>query len=200
MNCGARVFLVPWIVVVCIHIYCSTAGAAERCREPAGRLVSVQGEAQVLESGLATWDPVPTDLSLCPGDTLRVGTHGRVAVVLANESILRIDQNSTLTFGDFSTGTASLVKLLKGILHIFSHRPRSLDIATPYVNGAVEGTEFLVQVKPENTVIIVFEGKVRAVNGQGRLDVSTGQAIVAERGMAPKYSSRTIRSRPWTLR
>jgi tetratricopeptide (TPR) repeat protein len=201
MNCGARVFLVPWIVVVCIHIYCSAAGAAERCREPAGRLVSVQGEAQVLKSGLATWDPVPTDLSLCPGDTLRVGTHGRVAVVLANESILRIDQNSTLTFGDFSTGTASLVKLLKGILHIFSHRPRSLDIATPYVNGAVEGTEFLVQANPENTVIIVFEGKVRAVNSQGQLDVSTGQAIVAEKGMAPQYMT-VVRPRDavhWTL-
>ncbi len=201
MSIGARVFSVPWLVVVGIHIFFSAAGAAERCREPAGRLVSVQGDAQVQNSGQSTWDPVRRDNSLCPGDTLRVGNHGRVAVVLANESLLRVDQNSTLSFGVSSTGTASLIKLLKGILHIFSHRPRSLDIATPYVNGAVEGTEFLVQVKPENTVIIVFEGKVRAVNGQGQLDVSTGQAIVAERGMAPRYTT-VVRPRDaaqWTL-
>ena len=191
------------MVVVCIHVFFTAAGAAERCREPAGRLVSVQGDAQVQNSGQSTWDPVQRDYSLCPGDTLRVGSHGRVAVVLANESLLRIptDQNSTLSFGVSSTGTASLVKLLKGILHTSSHRPRSLDIATPYVSGAVEGTEFLVQVNPEPAVIIVFEGKVRAVNGQGQLDVSTGQAIVAERGMAPRYTT-VVRPREavqWTL-
>ena len=49
MSIGARVFSVPWLVVVGIHIFFSAAGAAERCREPADRLVSVQGDAQVRE-------------------------------------------------------------------------------------------------------------------------------------------------------
>jgi len=108
-------------------------------------------------------------------------------VALANESILRIDQNGTLSIGSTTTGKSSLLKLMQGVLHIFSHRPNALKIETPYVSGAVEGTEFLVRAEPEKTVIIVFEGKVSAVNGQGRLEVASGQAIVAERGMAPQY-------------
>ena len=181
MSIGVRAIPVPLLIWICLHFFSSIAAADGQCREPAGRLVSVQGQVQVQSSGQQTWVAVRIDDSLCPGD------GGRAAVALANESILRIDQNGTLSIGSTTTGKSSLLKLMQGVLHIFSHRPNALKIETPYVSGAVEGTEFLVRAEPEKTVIIVFEGKVSAVNGQGRLEVASGQAIVAERGMAPQY-------------
>ena len=195
MSIGVRAIPVPLLIWICLHFFSSIAAADGQCREPSVRLVSVQGQVQVQSSGQQTWVAVRIDDSLCPGD------GGRAAVALANESILRIDQNGTLSIGSTTTGKSSLLKLMQGVLHIFSHRPNALKIETPYVSGAVEGTEFLVRAEPEKTVIIVFEGKVSAVNGQGRLEVASGQAIVAERGMAPQYIT-VVRPRDavhWTL-
>ena len=81
-----------------------------------------------------------------------------------------------------------MLKLLKGMLHIFSHRPRALKVSTPYVNGTVEGTEFLVAVDDQQAAITVFEGMVRAANAQGSLDIDSGESVTAAQGAAPQYS------------
>jgi Flp pilus assembly protein TadD len=158
--------------------------AEEHCGTPVGTLVSVQGEVQIRRADQKTWLPATLDASFCAGDVLRVGTGGRAAVVLVNESILRVDQNTTLNFGEPDQGV-SLLELLRGVLHIFSHRPRSLQVATPYVNGAVEGTEFLVQVDEQQSVITVFEGLVSASNQYGSVELGSGQSATAQQGAAP---------------
>lgn len=202
MSYRAVVFRVQgFIILLCLQVLISTAVAADNCKETAGKLVSMQGEAQVLRNGQTVWDSVRMDDTFCPGDMLRVGAGGRVAVVLANETVLRIDQKSTLNFAESPVKHLSFLKLLNGVLHIFSHRPRSLNIATPYVNGAVEGTEFLVQTGPDNSIISVFEGLVRATNEKGQLAVSSGQTVIAGKGTAPEYMT-VVRPRDatqWTL-
>ena len=202
MSLTARALQVSSLVCLICH-FCtiSAAATAERCANPAGRLVSVQGEVSVQAAGASSWIAAGLDLRLCPGDTLRVGENGRAAVVLANESVLRVGQNSALSFAEPTTGKVSLLKLLQGILHIFSHRPHSLNIATPFVSGGVEGTEFLVRVMPDHAVITVFEGRVMAANGQGQLAVTSGQSIIAAAGQAPRYET-VVRPRDavqWTL-
>jgi tetratricopeptide (TPR) repeat protein len=178
-----------------------TAAVAEECAMKAGKLASMQGEAQVLHKGKTLWRPAAMDEALCAGDMLRVGVGGRAAVVLANETVIRIDQESTLSFGESIDEGFSLLKLLNGVLHIFSHRPRALKILTPYVNGAVEGTEFLVRVGSGTSQITVFEGLVVATNAHGHLQVASGQTVVADKGRAPSYLT-VVRPRDavqWTL-
>jgi len=202
MSLRARVLLVCFVVChFCNFLITHSAAAAERCESPAGRLVSVQGDVGVQATGASTWLAVGLDHTLCPGDTVRVGKKSRAAVVLVNESVLRIGENSALTIGNPTPEKVSLLKLLQGILHIFSHRPHSLNIATPFVSGAVEGTEFLVRVMPDRAFITVFEGRVLAANGMGELAVSSGQSIVAAAGQAPRYET-VVRPRDavqWTL-
>lgn len=196
-----QVFVIAVCLQLCMPAAVSVALADDNCQVAAGRLVSIQGEAQVLRNSQSLWNPVQANEAFCPGDTLRVGAGGRIAVVLANEAVLRIDQKSTLIFAETAAGRPSLLKLLNGVLHIFSHRPRSLEIVTPYVNGAVEGTEFLVQAGPGHAVITVFEGLVAAANDRGRLEVASGQTVVAGKGTAPKYLT-VVRPRDatqWTL-
>jgi tetratricopeptide (TPR) repeat protein len=172
----------------CVQSGCTALFAEEHCGNPVGTLVSVQGEAQIRRAEQKIWLPATLDASFCAGDVLRVGSGSRAAVVLVNESILRVDQNTTLNFGEPEQGV-SLLELLKGMLHIFSHRPRSLQVATPYVNGYVEGTEFLVQVDERQSVIIVFEGLVSASNPYGRVELVSGQSAAALAGAAPVYTA-----------
>ena len=181
-------------------ILASTACADQHCSHPMARMVSVQGDVQFRQAEQSEWLPVELDKAFCAGDVLRVGRGGRAAVVLSNESILRVDQNTTISFGG-SEQQFSLLNLIQGVLHIFSHRPRSLKVSTPYVNGAVEGTEFLVSTDENRSFISVFEGQVIASNEYGTIQVGSGQSVSAAQGAAPIHET-VVRPRDavqWTL-
>ncbi len=185
----------------CLQMPVSARGATDDRNRPVGRLVSLQGEAQAQRAGLSAWDRVEIDANFYPGDMLRVLANGRAAIVLDNETVLRIDQNSTMSFTSPPADNYRILELFRGVLHIFSHRPRSLQVITPYVNGVVEGTEFLVRVEADTSRITVFEGKVAAVNQQGRLDLASGQSATATKGLAPVMTA-VVRPRDsveWTL-
>ncbi len=179
----------------------SIGWADDNCTEGIGKLVSIQGTAQVLRDGQTTWNISHMGDIFCSGDRLRVNANARAAVVLNNDTILRINQKSTISFGKDKGEQFFLLNLLEGMLHIFSHRPRALQVNTPYVNGAVEGTEFLVQTEPGSSVITVFEGLVIAANEQGQVELSSGQAAIAKSNTAPQYMT-VVKPRDavqWTL-
>jgi tetratricopeptide (TPR) repeat protein len=188
-------------VMLCLHFFLLPGETLGKCEKPVGFLVSLQGEAQMKRAGQPTWQPIVGTAEFCAGDSLSVGKKGRAAVMLTNETVLRLDQLSTITFAQPSPQGFSLLEFFRGAMHIFCHRPRSLKVVTPYVNGVVEGTEFLVKVDGESANITVFEGRVDAVNDQGRLIVSGGQSVSAEAGVAPHYRA-VVKSRDavaWTL-
>ena len=189
MRYRSSIVLIGGIILFVIsNLVCGAAIGAEHCSEPVGTLVSIEGSGELQPQGQQGWQPVKLNDKFCAGDVLRVGAGGRAAVTLTNETILRINQNSILTFS-LPEERISVLKLLKGMLHIFSHRPRALKVSTPYVNGTVEGTEFLVAVDDQQAAITVFEGLVRAANGQGSLDIGSGQSVTAAKGTAPQYSA-----------
>ena len=102
---------------------------------------------------------------------------------MAGQPNVRLDQNTGLYIpGD---DQPLLVRLLYGAAYFFSRHPRTLTINTPFVDAAVEGTEFLVKVEAERTLIVVFAGRVRASNPQGELTIGHGEAASAEAGQAP---------------
>ena len=188
MGCRSIIYLIQGLVILSfLQAASGFIYASEQCSNPVGTLVSIQGDGEFRRHGKTAWLPVQMNNRFCAGDVLRIGPGGRAAVTLTNETILRIDQNSILNFGE-PEERISVLDLLKGVLHIFSHRPRSLKVTTPYVNGTVEGTEFLVSVDEQQSVITVFEGLVRAANEKGSLDLSSGQSITTTKGMPPQYS------------
>ena len=112
-----------------------------------------------------------------------------------------IDQNTTWVVRRSPNPARTLIELVKGAILFFSRQPRSLDVETPFVNAAVEGTEFLVRVEETQAIVTVFEGRVTASNADGNLSLSPGQSAVAREGQAPELE---IVARPrdavqWTL-
>ncbi|MEW6571109.1 MAG: TonB-dependent receptor [Nitrospirota bacterium] len=158
---------------------------ADICDEWIARTVSVQGDVQVRRIGEAEWQPAKLDDTYCPGDMIRVLDKSRVAVVLVNGVILRLDQHSSVIFNGIEAGQTSLIDMLKGVVQFFSRWPRSLKVHTPFVNSTVEGTEFLVRVEDDRTFVSIFEGKVIAENEAGRISLRSGQSAISERGKAP---------------
>ena len=122
--------------------------AAEPPCDPApARALSVQGTLEVKRAGQPRWQAVGRDERFCPGDALRTGADSRSAILFAPETVIRLDQYSSLVITAPETDTTpGWLELLKGAAHFISRDPRALKIITPLANAAITGTEFLVQV------------------------------------------------------
>jgi tetratricopeptide (TPR) repeat protein len=179
------VFILVLLATLFLGCPATFVGAAETCEQWVAKVVSVQGDVQARRAGETEWVPVDFNDTYCPGDIIRVLELSRAAVALPNEATLRLDQNTTITFAGPEKEQTLLLKLLSGAAHFLSRIPRTLKVATPFVNGAVEGTEFLVRVEQEQTFLSVFEGQVAASNEAGSLLLASGQAAVALKGQAP---------------
>ena len=178
--------LVMWLSMMAGLLFPSTA-AADVCEAWVARMVSVQGSVQARRAGETRWQPVRLHDTYCPGDIIQVQEWSRAAIVLRNEAVLRLDQKTTITFAEPETERTLLLHLLTGAAHFFSRIPRTLKVITPFVNAAVEGTEFLAQVEPARTLLSIFDGRVAATNAAGSLTLTSGQAAVAQADQAPAW-------------
>ncbi len=182
---GARIPLrFAAILLICAGPL-TDARSAEPCDPPAGKVVSVQGRVEVSRAGASTWQQLQIQGQLCPLDRVRVGDRSRAAIRLQNETVIRLDQGTVITFSALAPDKPSWLQVLEGALHFMSRVPRSLDIKTPFVNAAIEGTEFAVAVGSEQTEIWVFEGSVLAANASGQLRLGPGETAVARSGSEP---------------
>jgi ferric-dicitrate binding protein FerR (iron transport regulator) len=110
----------------------------------------------------AQWQPVKLNDTFCPGDSIRVQANSRADIALLNQSVLRLNANTTITVEAPKEQTTGVVDLLRGATNIFSRGPRSLEVNTPFTVAGVRGTEFFISIEPEQTLITVFEGTVAA--------------------------------------
>ncbi|MBS3779845.1 MAG: tetratricopeptide repeat protein, partial [Desulfovermiculus sp.] len=157
------------------------------CEKWMAKFVSVQGQVQVKRHNQNQWTPVSLNDTCCPQDTVRILENSRAAILLPNETILRLKESTTFTIEHPDREKSFWFKLLRGALHFFSRTPWSLKFSTPFVNGVVEGTEFFVQVKEDRTFLSVFEGRVVSENTKGRLTLTSGQTAETLAGQAPRH-------------
>ncbi|MGD2056692.1 MAG: TonB-dependent receptor, partial [Gammaproteobacteria bacterium] len=177
--------------------------AAEPPCDPAlARAVSVQGTLEIKRARQTQWSIAGRDERFCQGDAVRTGESSRAAILFYPETVIRLDQYSSLVITAAETDTTpSLLELLKGAAHFISRDPRSLRIVTPLANAAITGTEFLVRVEEDETGVIVYEGRVEVSNAAGNVQVGANQRAVAQAGQAP-ITETVVRPRDavqWTL-
>ncbi len=170
---------------ISIHL-CSRGAAQPLCEPWAAKAISVQGNVELQRAGKARWKKVILHDVFCAGDSVRVDMRSRAAILLQNQTLLRLDEGTTVTFSKIEQDKPSWLDLLKGAVHFISRTPKYFRVNTPFVNAAIEGTEFAVRVKPVETAIWVFEGQVTASNPLGGLKLASGEAAIAKKSRAPE--------------
>lgn len=190
---GRRTAPVLGLLALLFVIPSSPAAAAD-CENWVARTVSAQGTVETRRAGEPQWLPVRQGTAHCLGDAVRLGPLSRAAILLRDGGVVRLDQNTTITFTPPAERASTWIDLLSGAVHFFSRTPRGLRITTPFVNGSVEGTEFQVEVDAIEARISVWEGRVLAENAQGSLPLTAGQSAAARAGQAPML--RPIVARP----
>ncbi len=174
----------------------SPAVMAEECIETMAMatVTSTQGIVEKRQKTGTIWKKVAAQDTFCVNDMVRTQLNSRAALYLNNNSILRLNELSTVTFtGPSSQGTNQL-DLKKGIAHFISRIKQRFEVLTPYVNAAVDGTEFVVAVNAEHSIVTVLEGRVRVSNEQGEIRLAQGEAAQARAGEAPVLQARV---QPW---
>ena len=145
----------------------------------------MQGTVESQRLGEPQWQPVQLNDTFRPGDKIRVQERSRADVAMLDQSVLRLNANTTITIQPVKEERTGVVDLIRGAVHFFSRGPRSLEVQTPYTIAGVRGTEFLISVEPDKTLLTIFEGTVLAQNQAGSLMLASGQSAVAEAGKAP---------------
>ena len=137
-----------WLRIAALSLVLSQVQAgmalAQEC-STVGQLYSIDGEVTVQRHG--TWQHWYSQSVCLRARCVRTGSLSRAAVMLVNEAVLRIDQDSTVYLADIATDEQkpSLLDLTRGAFQSFSRRPHALEVNTPYLNAAVQGTEFVIR-------------------------------------------------------
>jgi tetratricopeptide (TPR) repeat protein len=177
--------------------------ALAQCEVEAGHFVSIQGTVEIQDHSGTSWQAANLDDPLCGGDLIRTGLLSRAAVALANESVLRIDQDTTISLDEISPDRSvrSLLRLVTGAIMSFSRKPRQVQVSTIGATIGIRGTEFVLRATDDKTEVSVFEGEVAATNDHGELLLTSGQSALAATGRAPELRT-VVRPRDevqWSL-
>src|SRR6266404_3870145 len=193
---SSRGFLPPLLLFYFITrsgIPAFAADVSAACSSPVARVVSIQGSIELLRARQNDWSKVTRlDTPLCEGDRLRAGALSRAALFIQPETLVRVDQNTSISVSQ--TADETLVEFTQedvlpaaagayscGAGYFITRFPRKFRVNTPHLNAAVEGTEFLVAMRCESTELSVFEGKVLAAGAGANLfpaqSISSGQVL-----------------------
>ena len=124
-------------------------------------------------------------------DTIRTDTNSTaVVLVRRNHRLVRLWELTTLRIEPSDDDPRPWLSLLRGALYLFSReKSNEVRIRTPHATGAPFGTEFLIMVESNQTMLAMFDGTAVFSNAWGSSVLESGELGVARTGAAPIKTS-----------
>lgn len=156
----------------------------------AAEILSVQGAGDQRPASAPDWRPARQAQALAAGDFVRTRESARMALVFADETQLRLHQNTVLQVKAVAAPgqNTTTLRLEAGRAWTQTRRPPGspLQLETPAATAAIRGTDWDISVEPDGrTLLTVLSGTVEFGNAQGQVSVGPNEAAVAEVGKAP---------------
>ncbi|MDQ0318527.1 Tfp pilus assembly protein PilF [Pararhizobium capsulatum DSM 1112] len=156
-------------------------------------------EARFIE--LHNWRGVDVDQALLAGDILRTNAVGRLAILFADDTQVRMGRNTTLVVKSINTSADSRLELQGGTIWARAKRGgNGIAVDTPAAAAAIRGTDWTLTVEGDHTTLSVLEGSVSLSNPQGSVTVARGEGATVSIGQAPrKYTLVNLEEREQIL-
>ena len=156
----------------------------------AAEIVSLQGTGDQRAAAAADWGPARLAQPLATGDFVRTRQAARMALLFADDTQLRLHQNTVLQVKGVATPAQPVTTLLLNAGRAWTQTKRAdgsrLNLETPAATAAIRGTDWDISVEDDGrTLITVLSGTVEFSNAQGVVSVGANEAAVAEVGKAP---------------
>lgn len=174
---------------------------------PDATLLTREGKVELFKSGAPDWTPAQTNDVMKLGERVRTGLKSRATLRLANESLLRVNQLTSVTIQLDITGTENpekpTLEVQSGSTYFFNRQgDQEVNFKTSRASGAIRGTEFNLEVGEDGrTVVTMIDGRVDLKNEFGALSLTSGEQGIVEKGAAPRKTAAldTLNIIQWTL-
>jgi hypothetical protein len=173
--------------VVLGMVLAAMAPAGIAVAEPVGFVAGVEGSIEMFAIGASAWTAAMLDSEVQIGDTLRTGPSAAVKILLVDDTLLSIGEDTevvidSMLVGPAATGEASVLQLLRGQMRARVGEafggPTRLEVHTPTAVAGVKGTEFECEAEQQRTLCCNFGGGVfvrnRELGFAGTLDIPAG--------------------------
>jgi len=145
-----------------------------RVRANKAVITFLEGEVQVKKAGQAQLSPARPNMILHEQEQIKVLAKSRAELILDNQSVLRLSENTLLTIHNLDEETATQKETARMELYLGKLWTRTAkllnpssryEIKTPTAIAGVQGTIYQVQVAGDRTTNIqVFHGMVNVYN------------------------------------
>ena len=189
-------------------------GTETQVRANKGVITFLEGPVQVKKSGETQWSPARPNMILLENDQIKVPGQSRAELILDNQSVMRLSENTRLTIHkleeekttrketarmDISAG-----KLWVRMAKLFNPASR-YDVKSPTVIAGVQGTVYQITVAgDQSTTIQVFQGAVNVYNpfpkatGSGPVKPAEVEKPHEVAGPQPVPGPTTVSREEWT--
>lgn len=155
---------------------------------PAGEIVSLSGKGD-WSANAKEWVPAKVKQSLEGGHFVRTTVaEAKMAVLLVDKTQLTLQGVSTAQVKDPAESSAgkSIVDMVKGTGRFQNKAPaKGFKVGTPTGLAAIRGTEWVIDVDDERSVVTVVDGEVLVSNDLGEVAVLPNEQAVLEKGKPP---------------
>lgn len=156
----------------------------------AAEIISLQGTGDQRAAAAADWQPARPAQPLATGDFVRTRQAARMALLFADDTQLRLHQNTVLQVKGVATPAQPVTTLLLNAGRAWTQTRRAdgsrLNLETPAATAAIRGTDWDISVEDDGrTLLTVLSGTVEFSNAQGQVSVGANEAAYAEVGKAP---------------
>ena len=137
-----------------------------------GTVLAVEGTATVRVANATTSEPLQFRAAIFPNDTVRTAAASKVKILLRDDSIMTLAENSEMQFTEFlltPQQRRTIVSLTLGKLRVVTTKifgaGSATEVRTANTVAGVRGTTFVVVfIPPEETDVVVLDGVVAVRN------------------------------------
>jgi Flp pilus assembly protein TadD len=155
----------------------------------AAQIVSLQGGGEQRGGESDAWAAAKTSQLLSGGAYVRTLSASKMALLFADDTQVRLNQNSVLQVKRVATATEP-TSLLLSLGRAWAQTKRQnnsrLELSTPAATAGIRGTDWELDVDANGkTLLTVLSGTVEFSNALGAVTVNSNEAAMAEVGRAP---------------
>ncbi|MBK9443761.1 MAG: FecR domain-containing protein [Comamonadaceae bacterium] len=155
----------------------------------AAQIVSLQGAGEQRGGQSDAWATAKTSQLLAGGAYVRTLSASKMALLFADDTQLRLNQNSVLQVKAIANGaepTSLMLSLGRAWAQTKRQNNSRLNLETPAATAGIRGTDWELDVDANGkTLLTVLSGKVEFANSLGAVTVNSNEAAMAEVGRAP---------------
>jgi hypothetical protein len=128
--------------------------------------------------------PLMPGMELRAGDHVTTGAGGRLALRLAEGSLIRLGENAQMRFAEVSAGRElfrAALNVLEGAFRfttdlVAKARKREVSIRAAQVTAGIRGTDFWGRSRPGNEIVCLIEGEIE-IAADGEQPVAMNQPL-----------------------